>query len=122
LKYGNLMNREVMEQVGQLFQDTIQLVYEVFGERAFWLWQKRSGKFSWYSRATAVVYDPLMFVMSQNLKHSEQLKVKFEKVQSTLPEFYERNSTSFEGRKTNPTIILERQNAFADFISVILGA
>jgi hypothetical protein len=122
LKYGNKMKQEAMDTIARLFAETIKAVYEVFGDKAFWLWQKRSGTFSWYSRATTVVYDPLMYVMSQNLAHADQLKANSVRVQSTITEFYEGNSSIFEGRKTSSAIIQERQNAFNKYISIILGA
>lgn len=122
LKYGNKMKQDAMDTIGRLFEETMETVYEVFGEKAFWLWQKRSGKFSWYSRATTVVYDPLMYVMSQNLAHAHKLKAESDRIKNTITEFYERNSSIFEGRKTSSSIIQDRQNEFSKFISTILGA
>jgi hypothetical protein len=122
LKYGNLMSPDVMAKIRQQFEDTIKTVFEVLGEKAFWLWQRRSGKFTWYSRATTVVYDPLMYAMSQNLQNADRLKSKSDVAQKAITDFYELNSTIFEGRKVNTSIIVERQNAFSKFISDILGA
>lgn len=121
LKYGNSMKNDTMATIGDLFETTIQTVYDVFGEKAFWLWQRRSGKFSWYSRAAFVVYEPLMYVISQYIDKAEELKLKRDEIQSSITAFYEQNAELFEGRKVNQAAIEEREGAFNKFFANILG-
>lgn len=122
LKYGNSMDKDVLYAIGDLFEKTIQTIYEVLGEKAFWLWQKRSGKFSWYSRPAIAVYEPLMYAISQHIDKIEELKQKSEIIQTDIVVFYEQNYAIFEGRKVSRAAIEKRQNMFDQFIKTVLGA
>ena len=73
LKYGNKWDKDVRDGLEDLFEKTIQLVYEVFEEKAFWVMRPNKSKWSWYKRPTTV-YDPLMFAFSQ---HIEKRKILF---------------------------------------------
>lgn len=121
LKYGNLFNQEVLNSLKTLFENTIMTVYEVFGEKAFWLWRKRAGSWNWYSSATIVVYDPMMYVISQHLDKREQLIKKSHDFQEKIKQFYERFYDDFEGRNVNPGAIDTRQSHFDNFINEIIG-
>ena len=112
LKLGNTFPPAVIEAYGQLYIQTAQLVYDVLGERAFWLWRKRATGWSWFSRPTTVLYDPIMYVFSQFVEKSDQLTERRLDIQSALPGFYEKNYASFEGRYTNLSNIAERNTLF----------
>lgn len=119
LKYGNLYEESVLNKFEKLFEDTIELIYKIFGEQSFWLLRKRKD-WSWYRRATTAVYDPMMYVFSQKLDKSEELLSKKQIFLSQIENFYKTHNESFEGRNTNPSILSERNRLFEEFVNSVL--
>lgn len=121
LKYGNLFDKAVLENLEHLFLETIELVYEVFGEKAFWLWRQRGSSWNWFSRPTIAVYDPLMYIFSHNLHQKELILQKRDIFQQAITDFYEANYSTFEGRNVNKSDIEERNQKFEEFVAQVLG-
>lgn len=117
LQNGSAFSNEVLLNLEILFNDTVKLVYDIFGEKAFHLWRHRSGKWNWYRKPTKVVYDPLMYVIGQNILNINVLIENSERIRKDLTTFYEENYDAFEGRNTNKSNIFERINLFNHFIS-----
>jgi hypothetical protein len=116
LKHGNAFPAPVLREYEKLFEATIELVVDVLGPTAFWLWRKRVSGWSWFARPTTVLYDPIMFAFSQNLKSSSGLRSKKKLIQSALTQFYELNYEQFEGRYTNLSNFATRNDLFAKFV------
>lgn len=121
LKLGNAFDPQLLAELKELFEKTIELVYSVLGERAFWLWRKRATGWSWYSRPTTVLYDPLMFAFSQHLEYATELRDLKCAIQDSLPSFYEQHYDSLEGRYTNLSNIADRNDLFVGFLRQHLG-
>jgi hypothetical protein len=124
LELGNLMSPDVLDQLENLFIETANLVYNVLGFRAFWLWRYRESvaQWNWFGRATKVLYDPIMYVFSQFIPRSRELIEKREVLQDRIKLFYQENYTSFEGRSTNISNNIERNRLLANFLESILAA
>jgi hypothetical protein len=124
LELGNLMSPDVLDQLEILFIETANLVYDVLGFRAFWLWRYRESvaQWNWFGRATKVLYDPIMYVFSQFIPRSRELIEKREVLQDRIKLFYQENYTSFEGRSTNISNNIERNRLLANFLESILAA
>ncbi|GAA2603081.1 DUF262 domain-containing protein [Dactylosporangium fulvum] len=121
LRRANRFNSALLEQLGNLFRETIDLVYEVFGERAFWLWRTRNGRWNWLSRPTTVAYDTIMYTFSQRIDDKELILQRKEELSASLPRFYEANYSSFAGRYTNPANIISRRRLFGGFVDEVIG-
>ena len=119
-KHGNQFPPSVLREYRHLFEATIHLVFDVLGERAFWLWRKRVTGWSWLARPTTVVYDPLMFVFSQHLSNADVLRSRSLEMRDQLPRIYERFYDDFEGRYTNLSNISKRNQVFSEFIASFL--
>ncbi|MDO8771372.1 MAG: DUF262 domain-containing protein [Burkholderiaceae bacterium] len=115
-KHGNAFSYELINNYENFFEDTIELVQKVLGYSAFWLWRKRISGWAWYARPTTVLYDPIMFVFSQNLHNKAELLEKSEDIKNALPDFYEKNYQYFEGRNTNLSNIVKRNELLTEFI------
>ena len=116
LKHGNGWDKDVRDHLEDLFVKTIQLVFEVFEEKAFWLWRPINNKWSWLKRPTTVVYDPLMYAFSQYIENQGEITSAKEVFQSDITKFYEENYNNFEGRYTNLSDMNKRNGLFDDFI------
>ncbi|MDP1666152.1 MAG: DUF262 domain-containing protein [Methylobacter sp.] len=116
LEKGNYFSEELLKRLELLFIDTIKLAYEIFGEKAFFLYRKRKTGWSWYERPTTAVYDPLMAVLSTNLSIRKSLLEKKDEINSEIEQFYKENYEFFEGRNTNPSALEQRDEKFLTFI------
>jgi hypothetical protein len=110
-----------LDKYRELFEATVELVFNTLGETAFHLWRRRATGWSWYSRNTTVLYDPIMFVFSQSLNRADDLVARSQLIRDRLPKFYEDNYESFEGRYTNLSNISERNDLFRSFIDDALA-
>jgi hypothetical protein len=122
LKQGNLFSDAVRVGLAELFEDTIQLVYEVLGERAFWLWRFRHEQWNWLQRPTTTAYDAFMFVFSQNLHNREELLARRNAFRETMPKFYEAKVAAFDARMTNMRNLRERDSLVSELVSQVLAA
>lgn len=120
LKAANRFPKDLRDELGGLFVDTISLAYDLFGERAFWLWRQRNGRWNWYSRPTTVAYDTIMWVLSQKLDDASNLRRHADKLREDLPKFYELHYADFAGRYTNPSNIVSRRRLFSNWLDSIV--
>lgn len=122
LQQSNLFADTLLNSLSNLFTGTIELIYQIFDERAFWLWRTRkNGTWYWLERATVVVYDPMMYVFSGWLQQKDKILEKKEVFNERIKEFYETNYAVFEGRSVNRSDILERNRLFEEFVINIVG-
>ena len=122
LKLGNLKPKRLLDQYEQLFEHTIQTVYEVLGESAFFLLRRRVDNWYWLNRPTAVLYDPIMFVFSQHLDQAAKLIARKEYLKGRLEDFYRKHYNSFEGRSVNRANVVERNELFENLILETLAS
>jgi len=117
LKKGNNFSNYVLSQFERLFTETCDLVYEVLGDRAFFLLRKRkNGEWKWFERPTKVLYDPLMFAFSRHINNKQTLNDKSEEIQKGLKKLYRSKADVFEGRSTNQQDIFTRMSILEEFL------
>jgi hypothetical protein len=121
LRQGNSFDSDLLAKYEDLFTQTVKLVYDVLGDRAFWLLRRRAGNWQWYQRPTKVLYDPIMYVFSQNLEHSDKLRERRQAIRDAFPQFYQDYYDNFEGRSTNRTNLAERNQLTELFIEQFLA-
>lgn len=120
LRQGNNFSSPIINEYRQIFNETISLVYEIFGDNAFYLYRVRNKKWYWLERPSKAVYDPLMRVFSQMLDKRDVLILKRDEINDKLPYFYQENYNNFEGRNNNKNDIINRTNLFYKFITEII--
>ena len=119
LKKGNHMNEDVLQKLDQFFRETSNLVYDILGDRAFFLLRKkRSAEWIWYERPTKVLYDPIMFSFSRHIDKRDMLINKSDDIQKGLESLYKEKADAFKGRSTNKEDIFNRMR----LIDVFLGS
>lgn len=123
LKKGNEFGDEIIEFYKKSFIETCDLAFEIFGEKAFWLWRPRqnSKDFVHFERPTKVLYDPLMYVLSELLSQKENLISNKDKINKATKKFHQQNYTIFAGRDTNRNNVIDRIEAFEKFFKDIIG-
>jgi len=109
-------NNDILEKLRILFNETISLAYEIFGNKTFRFKSRdRHREFVNWSKPSKMIYDPIMFILSeysQNTDLSNRLLEnrniiieKFEKVMDDFP-------NEFSGRNNNKTDVLRRIELF----------
>ncbi|MGE7185588.1 DUF262 domain-containing protein [Peribacillus sp. NPDC006672] len=122
LKYGNRFEKDVLDQFKILFENTVELVYEVFGDHAFYLWRKRKNHWNWYKKPTKVAFDPIMYTFCEFLSKKDKIIKNKEKIFTGLTDFYEEYYKEFEGRNTNRNNVIKRIELFRKYLENILEA
>jgi len=126
LRFGNTtFSAAILAKLEMLFVETISLVEDVLGEKAFWLYRRRGREghwtWSWLERAAMTVYDPLMFVFSQHLSDAPKMRGLSDEFQNEITAFYQANYASFEGRNVNPSALIEREEKIEAFVAGVLS-
>jgi len=118
LKQGNLYSDKLLNKLEKLFIETTDLIYSIFSESALWLPRERKSKIEpkWviYEQPTKVLFDTLMYVLSDFIKHKDLLITKAEKIRTDLDDIYKTESILFKGRfnKTDITKRIELVSAY----------
>jgi hypothetical protein len=116
LRHGNSLPKDVIHAFEDIFTQTISLVEDLFGVRAFWLFRYRMNNWSWLERPTTTVYDTLMAVVSRHLDKAALLRERKDKLINGIDEFYKHHYDTFEGRNVNPTALVAREAALEKFL------
>lgn len=120
LRYGNYLPEDTLLGMAKLFEDTIEFMFKLLGEKAFWLYRQRNTKWNWFQRPTTAVYDSIMQVASNYLPQKEKVLKNQAQADYKLAEFYKENYSTFEGRNTNPSILKEREVKFTEFFESLI--
>ncbi len=119
LRRANSFNPGLLKRLEELFNDTIKLIYDLFGEAAFYMWRRRGTRdgvsWNWFARATTTIYDPLMYAVSNLLEHKSKFIAQKRDLQEGLKNLYEQNYSVFEGRSNNKSDIEKRREIFLKF-------
>ncbi len=120
LRYGNYLPEDTLIGMAKLFEDTIEFMFNLLGEKAFWLYRQRNTKWNWFQRPTTAVYDSIMQIASNYLPQKEKVLKNQAQADDKLAEFYKANYSTFEGRNTNPSILKEREAKFTEFFESLI--
>ncbi|MCP4697726.1 MAG: hypothetical protein GY862_12870 [Gammaproteobacteria bacterium] len=114
IQFGNKFPEDTLNQLGNLFSQTIKLVFELFGEKAFWLGD-------WQKRPALAVYDPLMYAFSQHIKNAETISKHRDEFQEGIKQLYQNNKNEFKGRELGKKQQQQRIELFNKLITDITG-
>lgn len=110
---------ELVQGIGQLFVDTIELAVRVLGESAFYIRRERDYLRVWVPRPTLLAYDSIMSAFSQHLVDADRLIEKAEDVRLALQNLYDEHATNFDGRRTDPSDVATRDDLISGMLSSI---
>lgn len=116
---GNKFPASVLRAYRTMFEQTILLVWNVFGSKAFC---RLDGRGKPRGRATKIVYDPLMFAASHHSQgplHSVLVERR-DVLLAQLGLMYEKHGELFGGRRTNSVDVAERNARMTEAFSAAL--
>lgn len=109
----------------ELFENTIKLAYDLYGELAFKLRKKYiledgSAKWRWNGTPNMVVYDPIMVALSNNIERKDELMFKKEDIIEETKKLFEENEPMWNGRNTSKSYVEQRILAFESLYNNVL--
>lgn len=117
----NLQDK-VTSKYKELFNETIKLAFEIYGDYVFKLRKKVVFKdedngqevavWRWNSTPNLVVYDPVMVALSNNIEHKAELLAKKDEILERTQSLLEIDEGMWNGRNTAKKNIEERIEAF----------
>ncbi|SDP77455.1 DUF262 domain-containing protein [Clostridium gasigenes] len=116
---------QLIDELEDLFNKTIDLVDCIYGDKAFLMYTKRkNGNFQWYPKPSKLVYDPILGVLYEyaydNHKKIKLISKKEEIIKRT-EELFITNSSDFNGRNNNKSDVIRRKELFRNIFENILG-
>lgn len=111
---ANKLSQSVLNDYQHVFEQTIKLVYDIYGEQAFCLYKQISGKKQWYltRNPKKTIYDPVMTVLSQKLEYADFFLKNKGQVMAATIELMKNQPELFNGRKGTKSDIAKRIDAF----------
>ena len=119
LKQANNYSEETIDNLGNIFQETIQLIYSILGDSAFIPPKEQRNR----NTPLKTIYDPIMQVFANNIPHKESLLRNKPDIKSNLYSnkelLYikeENNRSLFDGRYNNKKDVEARIKYFHNFL------
>lgn len=116
LDFANGYSEVLINNLRSLFNDTIELAYNLFDAEPFRTFELNNGKAVKSKRASRTIYDPLMQVLSQNLDRKEILLAKKHSIQDKY-KILLISTKEFYGKIQTKATIENRINLFNEMFS-----
>jgi hypothetical protein len=113
----NSLDKSVLNQYEELFNDTIKLAYDIFGEKAFGMWKIREEELEYSSTSNLFLFDPMMLVLSSMLDKKEQLINAKQLIDDGIQQLQQKYSILNEGRKNTKADIKQRVEIFHEYFN-----
>lgn len=118
-EYANKLPISVIQYYKSLFEQTIQLAYDIYGDQTFCMWKKNNNgeTFRWTKRAAIVIYDPLMVVLSENIDNRKHLVDIKDEIIGETKKLFEDNDELLNGRNTSSSNVKARMRIFREYFN-----
>ncbi|KAA9226404.1 DUF262 domain-containing protein [Corynebacterium sp. MSK035] len=113
---GNL-TEPIVREIGEIFIQTCNLIYEVFGMDALYYWKLEEGKYVRTGRRSVAVYDAMTAAFSSLLKNADDIRSAKERILETYQKEFVKNRDMFDGRKTDYKFYKARVDLIRQLVS-----
>ncbi|GAA2436831.1 DUF262 domain-containing protein [Streptomyces glaucus] len=120
-KANSTFSEELVDELGRIFVATMDLAYDVLGERVFYIRRDRPRGRVWVPRPTLLAYDCVMSAFSQHLDDAEKLRGSREEVNQRLEKLYDDHKEDFDGRRTDPQDVQRRDELISDMLKSVVS-
>ena len=120
----------VTSKYKELFNETIQLAFEIYGDNVFKLRKKfeyedkdtgeKVSIWRWNSTPNLVVYDPVMVALSNNIEHKAELLTKRVEIMERTQCLLQADEGMWNGRNTAKKNVEDRIEAFDSLLREVL--
>lgn len=111
LLLANSYDRKLLDELKKMFEFTINLAFDIFGNKTFNLYRECRGNLSW-TKPSKIIYDPMMYVLSLFYNSNNILLDDKSMYLNRLQELMESNPKVFNGRNTNKVDVINRIELF----------
>lgn len=122
LTLGNDLPEEVLNQLKDIFNETVEVIYDIMGASAFKLWKntRNTNEMKQSGTPTKVLYDAFMLAFCQYIDRKNQLKEKKHEIFQNIKSLFETDPNLFVSR-FNKNDIVKRRNAVIVAIDKAIG-
>jgi len=120
---ANELPESVLIEYKSIFEKTIKFAFDLFGDKAFCMWKmnKKTGQYRWTRKATMVIYDALMNVLSNYLDQADKIIALKGNVIEEFQTLFQDNDTLLNGRDTSKKAIQQRINIFDTYFLTLVA-
>ena len=120
LEQANLYSDHLIQELKQLYLDTLTLAAELFDGCPFRLYKKNQDKMTMSKKFVKTIYDPMMITLPKYLDRRSLLIANKEEIGAEYIELFEKSEISFSGKLQHRRVIEERASAFDSIIHNVL--
>ena len=114
---ANKLSNEVLQKYADLFNNTINLIYEIFEDEAFRPWRiDKNRNLVPYSMTSMAISDPMMMAMSQLIENGDKLMESAKDIRSQFANLLYENRARFNSRDNKKSSIVERTEVCYNFL------
>lgn len=114
---ANSYSEKLQNELANIFTQTMQLIYEMFGNKAFCTYKIEKGKWNTPQRT---VYDPLCLVIEHYYESLKDIPFNQEKNIESIKQMFINNPESFNGKKQSKSDIKDRYKLIEMVIKQII--
>lgn len=124
-KANESYDQKTLANLEKLFYEVHDFAYKLFGKSAFYMYTKNKNNiFSWNKRPSKMVYDPMMFVLSEFIL-DEDKKAKLiankNNIHQVIEHMFVNYVDDFNGRNNNKSDVLRRIEIYRSVFNSIIG-
>lgn len=118
---------KLVDELGDLFVRTVNLAYEVLGEKAFYVRRIRQAsrgrpsELGWVARPTLLAYDVVMTAFSLHIKNADKLMENRAEIQQKFSDLYDHHLDDFDGRRTDEKDVNRRNKLATDLLDEVVS-
>ncbi|WP_273654475.1 DUF262 domain-containing protein [Cellulomonas fimi] len=117
LRAANGYENATIEELRRVFQDTLALAEDLFGDKAF----RRARRGNWGNVPSVSIYDALMNVLSRLLDSGAELRRHNSEILEGMAGFYEENARIFNLRGQTRADLMTREILLEDYLRGFIG-
>lgn len=122
LTLGNDLPKEVLAQLKNIFNETVEIIYDIMGASALKLWKspRNTNELKQAGTPTKVLYDAFMLAFCQYIDRKSELIEKKHEIFQNIKSLFETDPNLFVSR-FNKNDIVKRRNAVIGAIDKAIG-
>jgi hypothetical protein len=123
-KANETYDQVTLRNLELIFYEVLEFANKLLGKNAFCMYtQNKNGSFSWKKRPSKLIYDPLMYVLSDYVHKATEknyLLIEKKKFKTLLENLLETKVRDFNGRNNNRGDVIRRITLFRDLFEEVL--
>jgi len=125
LQKANDFDEILLSNLEKTFYSVLGLADKIFGVQAFSMYtkKKKSGKYSWNTNPSKLVYDPMLMALSGYIDDEMKKKILIENkddIKKRMEAMFVEESDSFNGRNSGKNDVLRRKIMYQELFDAVI--